>query len=88
MNLNYGDFTYEIDFEESRHAIKKILGRLSNEELVDLILTLDIYDELEEVLHDEIAEYYHDEAWGNHRDNERYQNDPYGYYGVSERDFL
>ena len=72
-----------------REALEHVLDSFTKEELISLILTdLDIRPELEEYFYDDIADYHESVAWDEYREFQAAERDPFGYHGMSKRDFI
>jgi len=88
-STDYESFDHEIDSCEVREALEHVLDSFTKEELISLLLTdLDIRAELEDYFRDDITDYYESVAWDEYREFQAAERDPFGYYGVSKRDFI
>ena len=86
---DYESFDHEIDAFEVNEALENILDGLTKEQLIELILNvLDNQTELEDYFYDDIKGYFATTAWETYRDNQLYEKDPLGYYGMSQKDFI
>lgn len=97
MNINYDfgndieseEYSYEVDYDELKaYAILQIAKekRITLDEAVEY-WEIDEEEWLDE--HEEdIKEHFEEQAYEEYTDSQALFNDPYGYYGLSERDFI
>lgn len=87
MIIYYDDFEFEVDNYDDK--VKEIIEELYNikvtNELWALLTDMDI--DFEEKFYDQLKDYFEDEAMEQKAECEAYNNDQYGYNGVSRKDF-
>lgn len=84
-NFSNDDILYEFKPNQLRinSALRTILSEFKKEDLIELVM--DSMDE--NCFEEELAEYFEKEAYDEYRETCDYKKDPYGYYGLNERDF-
>lgn len=83
--VNDKDIPEEDKKDSSGNTITDV-SKLSSDEIADILSDIDEW--IEENYSDEIKDYFEDDAKEAYEDAQAYNRDPYGYYGMSQSDFI